>query len=499
MSSRRANGNGRGKQLFEANNQQLSQGVADLSLGAEQGNGEWEEVGKKTKNRTGSNAAKGAQKSNPKAWAHQDVQKLNMWSGMGGSQAVNSQKPAGRGNSMPQSNSTPQQVITPPLPNGWNWKSKAGNNDTFVPAVAAAAAADPTDDDDESDSLSDLDDDDDDIFSDDSDSSQMTHGTQKNSKWFKDFFDILDELSVEEINDPGRQWHCPACKGGPGAIDWYHGMQPLIRHAETKGSKRVKLHRQLAQLLEAELKVRGTSVIPAGVVFGKWLGLKDEEKDRKIIWPPMVFIMNTRLEKDDNDKWLGMGNEELFICFSSYPAQKAKHSYGPQGHCGMSALIFEPSEMGYFEAARLHRHFAEQGLGRDAWDCSPVLFRPGGKRQLYGFMPVKQELDIFNQHSEEKLKLKFEMKSYQEMVLHPLRKMCVDSQQVSYMKKRIAREERHNQALEETLRIVNEKMLKVQEENRLLRERTRMHYEQNKEEMDLQEEFYKDILSRTQN
>lgn len=498
MSSRGANGNGKGKQLFEANNQQLSQGVADLSLGAEEGNGGWEEVGKKTKNRTGSNAAKGAQKSNPKAWAHQDVQKLNMWSGTGGSQAVNSQKPAGRGNSRPQSNSNPQQVITPPLHNGWNWKSKAGNNDRFVPAVAAAAA-DPSDDDDESDSLSDLDDDDDDIFSDDSDSSQMSHGTQKNSKWFKDFFDILDELSVEEINDPGRQWHCPACKGGPGSIDWYQGMQPLIRHAETKGSKRVKLHRQLAQLLEAELKVRGTSVIPAGVVFGKWLGLKDEEKDRKIMWPPMVFIMNTRLEKDDNDKWLGMGNEELFICFSSYPAQKGKHSYGPQGHCGMSALIFEPSEMGYFEAARLHRHFAEQGLGRDAWDRSPVLFRPGGKRQLYGFMPVKQELDIFNQHSEEKLKLKFEMKSYQEMVLHPLRKMSEDSQQVSYMKNRVAREERHNQALEETLRIVNEKMLKVQEENRLLRERTRMHYEQNKEEMDLQEEFYKDMLSRTQN
>ncbi|XP_062028301.1 protein SUPPRESSOR OF GENE SILENCING 3-like [Rosa rugosa] len=495
MSSGRANGNGRGKQVFEANSQQLSQGVADLCLGSEEGNGGWEEVGKKTKNRTGSSAAKGAQKSNPKAWVHQDVQKLNVWSGTGGSQAVNPWKPAGRGNSRPLSNSTPQQVITPPLHNGWNWKSKAGNNDRYVPP----AAAHPADDDDESDALSDLDDDDDDIFSDDSDSSQMSHATQKNSKWFKDFFDKLEKLSVEEINDPNWQWHCPACKGGPGAIDWYQGMQPLIRHAETKGSKRVKLHRQLAQLLEAELKVRGTSVIPAGVVFGKWVGLKEEESNHKIIWPPMVFIMNTRLEKDENDKWLGMGNEELLLCFSSYPAQKGKHSYGPQGHCGISTLIFEPSAMGYFEAARLHRHFAEEGLGRDAWDRSPVLFRPGGKRQLYGFMPMKQELDIFNQHSEEKLKLKFEMRSYQEMVLHPLRKMNEDSQLVSYMKTRVAKEERHSQALEETLRIVNDKMQKIQEENHLLKERTKMHYEQNKEEMDLQEEFYKDMLSHTQN
>ncbi|KAL6183705.1 hypothetical protein ACLB2K_045116 [Fragaria x ananassa] len=495
MSSKRANGNGRGKQVIEADNWQLSQGVADLSMGSEEANGGWEEVGKKTKNRTGSSAAKGTQKSNTKAWAHQDVQKLNMWSGNGGSQVVNMFKPAGRGNSRLLPNSTPQQVITPPLHNGWNWKSKAGNNDRCVPAAAY-----PADDDDESDALSDLDDEDDDdendIFSDDSDSSRMSHGTQKNSKWFKDFFNILDTLSVEDINDPNRQWHCPACKGGPGAIDWYQGMQPLIRHAETKGSKRVKLHRQLAQLLEAELKVRGTTVIPAGVVFGKWVGLKEEDSDHKIIWPPMVVIMNTRLDKDESDKWLGMGTEELLLCFSAYQPSKGKHSYGPQGHCGMSTLIFEPSAMGYIEAARLHRHFAEQGLGRDAWDRSPVLFRPGGKRQLYGFMSMKQDLDIFNKHSEEKLKLKFEVRSYQEMVLHPLRKMSEESQQVNYMKTKVAKEEKHSQAIEDTLRIVNEKMLKIQEENRVLRERTRMHYEQNKEEMDLQEEFYKDMLSR---
>lgn len=121
----------------------------------------------------------------------------------------------------------------------------------------------------------------------------------------------MDSLSIEEVNEPARQWHCPACQGGPGAIDWYRGLQPLITHAKTKGSKRVKLHRELAELLDEELSRRGTSVIPAGEVFGKWKGLKDDEKDHEIVWPPMVIVMNTRLEQDDNDK---VPSNNSFLC-----------------------------------------------------------------------------------------------------------------------------------------------------------------------------------------
>ncbi|RWW81967.1 hypothetical protein BHE74_00009594, partial [Ensete ventricosum] len=68
----------------------------------------------------------------------------------------------------------------------------------------------------------------------------------------------------------------------------------------TKGAARVKLHRELALLLEEELHHRGTSAVPAGEVFGKWKGLQ-ETTDREIVWPPMVVIMNTLLEQDENE------------------------------------------------------------------------------------------------------------------------------------------------------------------------------------------------------
>jgi len=170
-----------------------------------------------------------------------------------------------------------------------------------------------------------IEDTDDDLLSDesDSDASQKSHNTRKKSKWFGKFFEILDSLSVDEINDPGRQWHCPACQGGPGSIDWYRGLHPLMTHAKTKGSSRLKVHRQLAELLEEELRQRGTSVVPAGEVFGKWKGLKDDEKDHEIVWPPMVVILNTKLEQNENDK---VGSYFL-ICIQIYCHHKSSFMF----------------------------------------------------------------------------------------------------------------------------------------------------------------------------
>lgn len=316
------------------NAEQLSHGVADMNLNsAQDDDGEWEVYARKPKNRAGSSTAKrGIQNNNnntnSRGWGNPNpntVQKQGAWGNGGGagrgsgntwpSQTGDSRRPAGRGYvARPQSSSTrgfdnnykpPQQpVIGPPLQSGWNWHSVAGS-------VQSKGSEDGQQKDEYSDGekddedLSDeIDDSDDDLLSDeyDSDASEKSHNTRKKSSWFKKFFSILDDLSIEDINDPARQWHCPACQGGPGAIDWYRGLQPLMTHAKTKGSKRVKMHRELAEILEEELRLRGTSVVPSGEAFGRWKGLKDDERDHEIVWPPMVVIMNTKLEQDEKDK-----------------------------------------------------------------------------------------------------------------------------------------------------------------------------------------------------
>ena len=108
-------------------------------------------------------------------------------------------------------------------------------------------------------------------------------------------------------------------------------------------------------------------------------------------------------------QWVGMGNQELLDYFSSYDAVKARHAYGPQGHRGMSLLIFEASARGYLEAERLHKHFAGQGTDRNAWERNRVRFSAGGNRQLYGYMAMKEDLDIFNEHTKGSLSLSHQL------------------------------------------------------------------------------------------
>ncbi|KAM3702881.1 hypothetical protein ACB094_04G060000 [Castanea mollissima] len=515
------------------NTEQLSHGVADMNLNSGQDDdGEWEVYARKPKNRAGSSTAKRAIQNNnntttttttttnSRGWGNPNpntVQKQGTWGNGGGagrgsgntwpSQAGDSRRPAGRGYvARPQSSSTrcfdnnykpPQQpVIGPPLQSGWNWHSVAGSAQSKGSEDGQQKDEYSDGEKDDEDLSDEIDDSDDDLLSDefDSDASEKSHNTRKKSSWFKKFFSILDDLSIEDINDPARQWHCPACQGGPGAIDWYRGLQPLMTHAKTKGSKRVKMHRELAEILEEELRLRGTSVVPAGEAFGRWKGLKDDERDHEIVWPPMVVIMNTKLEQDEKDKWVGMGNQELLDYFSSYDAVKARHAYGPQGHRGMSLLIFEASARGYLEAERLHKHFAGQGTDRNAWERNRIRFSAGGNRQLYGYMAVKEDLDIFNEHTKEKSKLKYEMRSYQEMVVKQIRQMSEDNQQLVYLKNKVVKERRHSKTVEESLEIVSEKLRKTQEEIRIVRQRTNKQHEENKEEMDQQQQFYEDQL-----
>ena len=343
MSSRRGGGkpltvvkNGdsssKGKIISESHQttEQLTQGFADVNLDPVQDDGQWEVYARKPKNRAGTSGAKtwGPQvyNSNPRAVGNTEMAQQPGARNHGGfgrasgnpwqTQNANFKRPAGRGNGRPQiptsgyesNNVASNPLIRPPLEHGWNWQSRAGSKQSKSVDMEAAPESPVKNnndvDDEGEDGFDAMEDTDDDLMSDDydSDTSQKSHETRKKSKWFNKFFKNLDGLTVEQINDPERQWHCPACQGGPGAIDWYRGLQPLMTHAKTKGSKRVKIHRELAELLDEELRRRGTSVIPPGEAFGKWKGLKDGEKDHEIVWPPMVVIQNTKLEQDENDK-----------------------------------------------------------------------------------------------------------------------------------------------------------------------------------------------------
>ncbi|KAL6905490.1 hypothetical protein ACP4OV_003091 [Aristida adscensionis] len=390
----------------------------------------------------------------------------------------------------------PRPVVTAPLANGWQWQSRHPSGSEHK--KDAALSSDPEADDVEDQNASDDDDDDDlsdDISDDyDSDASERSFETRKTNKWFKGFFEALDKLSVEEINEQSRQWHCPACRNGPGAIDWYKGLQPLMTHAKTKGAKRVKLHRELASLLEEELSRRGTSVVPAGEQFGKWKGLR-ENTDRMIVWPPMVIVMNTVLDKDDDDKWKGMGNQELIEYFGDYAATKARHAYGPAGHRGMSVLIFESTALGYMEAERLHKHFVSQGTDRNAWQLKKTpRFLPGGKRQLFGFLANQEDMETFNKHCQGKSRLKYEMKSYNEMVVVQMKQMSEDNQQLNYLKNKVVKTEQRSKAVEETLGVITQKLRETMEENIFVRNKAKEKHLEYKQEMKAQEDFFHDQI-----
>ena len=323
------------------NIEQLSRDMADVNVDPTQEDG-WEVIGKKSKNRSGAAAGAGkilgSSTPAPKAWGQSGGLPRQGWGTNGGAgrasghsaQAADFRRPAGRGYSKPQpaprtresaytAPKRPGPAVAPPLQDGWQWGARSGSsgsqakddvNNSNLPQDGSVDGYDSESDmarnhpdDDNSDDEELPEDTDDDLSDDyDSDVSQKSHETRKKSKLFKGFFEALDKLTVDEINEPTRQWHCPACQNGPGAIDWYTGLQPLITHAKTKGAKRAMIHRGLAKLLDEELRRRGSSVIPPGEAFGKWRGLLETTTDREIVWPPVVVVMNTRLEQDENDK-----------------------------------------------------------------------------------------------------------------------------------------------------------------------------------------------------
>lgn len=413
-------------------------------------------------------------------------------------------RPAARGSprSLPQNKHTetklqaPCPVMTAPLANGLQWVPKSRSSSSERDDAPTSGSDPEMDNGEDYDSYDDDSDDDmvDDTSGDfDSKAAEKNFETRKRHKLLKSIFELLEKLSVEQINEKTRQWHCPACKNVRGGVTWYKGLQPLMNHARTKGSKRVKLHRELAALLEEELYRTGVSMAPSGEFFGIWKGLR-ENTDRPIVWPPVVIIMNTRLEQDKDGKWKGMGNQELLSYFSKYHVKEACHAYGPDGHSGMSALIFEGSAVAYKEAERLHNHFVDQRTERYAWLNHRIVI-PGGKRQLYGFLAEKEDLEAFNRHHGTDY-LKYEMKSYNDMVVTQLKQMSEDNQQLNYVKNEMVKTERHSKEVEEALGVETQKLQGAIEDNIILKRKTKEMLSECVEQMEFNAKFYHEQIER---
>lgn len=265
-------------------------------------------------------------------------------------------------------------------------------------------------------------------------------------------------------------------------------------------TKRVRLHREFAKVLARHLESRGAGVgANAETKFGKWKGLRedDEMTNPLIVWPPMVVVQNTQLELDENEKWVGMGNKELLELFKDYTVMKARHAYGPQGHRGLSLLIFADSPTGYMNADRLVKHFKDSRRGREHWERpGKIKFHPGGERILYGYMAIAEDMEIFNRHSSGKTKLKWEHKRYQEAVVRPMRQMDEDNQQLNWLKVKVQKQKEHSKTLEKTVSVVSRKLELRDKEICVIRERAMEQHEENQKEMDDLEQTYKQTIAQ---
>ncbi|KAH1067830.1 hypothetical protein J1N35_032817 [Gossypium stocksii] len=86
------------------------------------------------------------------------------------------------------------------------------------------------------------------------------------------------------------------------------------------------------------------------------------------------------------------------------------------------------------------------------------------------------------------------MRSYQEMVVNQIRQMSEANQELIFYNNKFAIQQRLKTALEESFGVVSEKLRKTMEENKVVRQRTKMQHEQNKEEVDFQEQFLKEQI-----
>lgn len=67
--------------------------------------------------------------------------------------------------------------------------------------------------------------------------------------------------------------------------------------------------------------------------------------------------------------------------------------------------------------------------------------------------------------------------------MNQIRQMSEDNQQLVYFKDKIVKERRHSKTVKESLDLVTEKLRKTEKDFRIVRQRTKMQHEENKEEV----------------
>ncbi|XP_037491145.1 protein SUPPRESSOR OF GENE SILENCING 3 [Jatropha curcas] len=105
-------------------------------------------------------------------------------------------------------------------------------------------------------------------------------------------------------------------------------------------------------------------------------------------------------------------------------------------------------------------------------------------------MALKEDVDSFKG----KRKLKYEMRSYQEMVVNQIRQMSKDNYQLLWLKNRVAEQQRHVEVLEESNTMYKEKLQMVTRDMDILRSKANVHHGQTMEEMQFLEQFYEDKI-----
>lgn len=82
-----------------------------------------------------------------------------------------------------------------------------------------------------------------------------------------------------------------------------------------------------------------------------------------------------------------------------------------------------------------------------------------------------------------KTRLKYDMRSYQEVVVSQMKQMSEENQQLVYFRNKNVEHKQYSKALEELNGMLSQKLRDAMNENGIVRLRTKIQFEENKEEV----------------